>query len=100
MRRKASRWREGVTALAELQKPGGQKKMFLNSLHRTSARLRICLALAGAVSSVVMVGEARAQGAYPTKPIRIVVGFAAGGPSDILARVAGAAMSKTLGEQV
>ena len=74
--------------------------MFLNSLHRTSARLRICLALAGAVSSVVMVGEARAQGAYPTKPIRIVVGFAAGGPSDILARVAGAAMSKTLGEQV
>ena len=74
--------------------------MFLNSLHRTSARLRICLALAGAVSSVVMVGEAHAQGAYPTKPIRIVVGFAAGGPSDILARVAGAAMSKTLGEQV
>ena len=47
-----------------------------------------------------MIGAAQGQSAYPTKPIRIVVGFAAGGPSDILARVAGAAMSKTLGEQV
>ena len=74
--------------------------MLLNSLHRTSAGLRICLTLAAALSGVAMVGTAQAQGAYPTKPIRIVVGFAAGGPSDILARVAGAAMSKTLGEQV
>jgi tripartite-type tricarboxylate transporter receptor subunit TctC len=46
------------------------------------------------------IGTARAQAAFPTKPIRVVVGFAAGGPSDIVARVVGAAMSKTLGEQL
>jgi len=74
--------------------------MVLNRLHRTSRRLRIRFALAAAAASVAMIGAAQGQPAYPTKPIRIVVGFAAGGPSDILARVAGAAMSKTLGEQV
>ena len=62
-----------------------------------SARLGIALALAGAVASA---GIAVAQSAYPTKPIKLVVGFAAGGPSDILARVASTAMSKTLGEQI
>jgi hypothetical protein len=59
MRPKAGRWREGVTALAEL-KNREEKKMFLNSLHRAPARLRICLALAGAVSSVAMIGAAHA----------------------------------------
>ena len=37
---------------------------------------------------------------YPTKPIRIVVPFPVGGFSDIFARVVGAEMSKTWGQQV
>jgi tripartite-type tricarboxylate transporter receptor subunit TctC len=74
--------------------------MLRNSLHPAFRRARVCLALAGAAACVAMIDAAHAQSTYPTKPIRIVVGFAAGGPSDILARVAGAAMSKTLGEQV
>src|SRR5436309_14900998 len=37
---------------------------------------------------------------YPTKPIRLVVSLAAGGPSDSAARVVGQALSKTLGQQV
>ena len=45
-------------------------------------------------------GIAYAQANYPSKPVRLVVGFAAGGPSDILARVASTEMSKTLGEQI
>ncbi|MPZ58901.1 MAG: tripartite tricarboxylate transporter substrate binding protein [Rhizobiales bacterium] len=45
-------------------------------------------------------GLAHAQDQYPVRPIKLVVGFAAGGPTDILARVVGAAMSKTMGEQV
>lgn len=36
--------------------------------------------------------------AYPTKPIRIVVGFAAGGSSDQMARIAGAAIHSGLGQ--
>ena len=71
--------------------------MNLHWLRGRSARLGIALALTGAVASA---GIAVAQSAYPSKPIKLVVGFAAGGPSDILARVAGAAMSKSLGEQI
>ena len=38
--------------------------------------------------------------AWPTKPIRLVVPFAPGGSSSIVARLAGAEMSKGLGQQV
>jgi tripartite-type tricarboxylate transporter receptor subunit TctC len=40
---------------------------------------------------------ARAQ-AYPTRPVRIVVGFSAGGGSDIIARVMGRWLSERLGQ--
>ena len=38
--------------------------------------------------------------AYPTKPIRVVVPFPAGGPVDQTARALGAKLSSTLGQQV
>ena len=53
-------------------------------------------AIAGVATSS---GTANGQSNYPNKPIKLVVGFAAGGPTDILARVVGASMSKVLGEQ-
>lgn len=37
---------------------------------------------------------------YPTKPVRIIVGFAAGGTSDIIARAMATQLSKVLGQQV
>jgi tripartite-type tricarboxylate transporter receptor subunit TctC len=43
---------------------------------------------------------ALAQQAWPTKPITLVVPFAAGGPTDVVARTLGASMSKTLGQTV
>ena len=43
---------------------------------------------------------ASAQGDYPNKPVRLVVGFAAGGISDVLGRAIAIPMSKQLGQQV
>ena len=37
---------------------------------------------------------------YPTRPITMVVPFAAGGPTDVIARIVGDHMSRTLGQQV
>ncbi len=41
-----------------------------------------------------------AQGDYPSKPVRMVVGFAAGGISDVLGRAIAIPLSKQLGQQV
>ena len=38
--------------------------------------------------------------AWPNKPIRMLVGFPAGGPTDVVARILGEHMSRTLGQQL
>jgi tripartite-type tricarboxylate transporter receptor subunit TctC len=50
-------------------------------------RIRSFLACVAAVLVLAAAGEARAQGAYPNRVIRVVVGFAAGGGNDIFARL-------------
>src|ERR1700690_3637876 len=55
------------------------------------------LAAGGAALSVVP-RMARTQ-TFPTRPVRIIVGFAAGGPSDIITRLIGQWLSGQLGQQ-
>jgi tripartite-type tricarboxylate transporter receptor subunit TctC len=58
---------------------------------------RVCGAAIGL--SLAVTGAALAQG-YPTKPIQMVIPFAAGGPTDVLGRVMAQRMSEILGQQV
>jgi tripartite-type tricarboxylate transporter receptor subunit TctC len=44
--------------------------------------------------------SALAQSDYPNKPVRLVVSFAAGGISDVLARALAIPLSRQLGQQV
>jgi tripartite-type tricarboxylate transporter receptor subunit TctC len=56
--------------------------------------------LAGVAMACVFALPASAQDNYPSKPIRMIVSFAVGGPTDIVARVMGARMGEILGQQV
>lgn len=57
----------------------------------------VCMALAAAAQPAL--AQAPAQ-AFPSKAIRFIVGFAPGGPNDILARVVGQKASDGFGQQV
>jgi tripartite-type tricarboxylate transporter receptor subunit TctC len=60
---------------------------------------RALLATAALAALCATTGGASAQG-YPNKPITMIVPFAAGGPTDIIARIVSDPMSKTLGQQI
>src|SRR5262245_57692024 len=56
--------------------------------------------VAAALSVLLMAGETAAQTNYPDKQIRMLVGFAAGGPADIAARVLADRLTEVWGKPV
>lgn len=71
----------------------------MTSHHRKCSNRLPALIRAGlALAASIVAGSAAL--AFPTKPITIVVPFAAGGPSDIIARLFGVEIGKALGGQV
>ena len=52
------------------------------------------------VAAALAAQPAFAQADYPNKPVRMVVGFAAGGISDVLGRAVAITLSRQLGQQV
>src|SRR5262245_16360673 len=72
------------------------------NLHRrdvmTLARRSFLRFAAGAAAFPTVSRIAMAQ-TYPLRPVRVIVSFAAGGPTDILARLIGEHLSQRLGQQ-
>ncbi len=62
---------------------------------------RGALTLASALALLFAIHSARAQGAgFPDRPLKMVVGFAAGGSTDVAARIVAQKMSEILGQSV
>lgn len=53
-----------------------------------------------ALLAILIGGAAHAQGAYPDHKIRMIVPFAAGGPTDVIGRLVADRLSSALGQQV
>jgi len=67
----------------------------MNPFRKPAALLTACVAL----FAVTTAGFAAAQ-AYPTRPIKIIVPFGAGGATDLAARTLGERMSRDLGQPI
>ncbi|MFZ3322146.1 MAG: tripartite tricarboxylate transporter substrate-binding protein [Usitatibacter sp.] len=63
-------------------------------------KMRIGTLVAGLATAVAAFTTGAANAQYPTHAVTLVVPFAAGGPTDTVARSLGAAMSKSLGQPV
>lgn len=69
--------------------------MELKSMASAVARRTVLGALFAAALATQVVAQA-----FPSRPITLIVPFAAGGPSDVVARLIGEYMGRTLGQQI
>ncbi len=63
-------------------------------------RRRFLSAVSASAAAALLPRTAAAQAAYPSKPIRLLVGFAPGGGQDVLARLIGQWLSDRMGQPV
>src|SRR6516162_5243232 len=57
------------------------------------------LHLAAGAAALPAISRTASAQAYPSRPVRWIVSFAAGGPNDIVARIVGQYLSDHLGQQ-
>jgi tripartite-type tricarboxylate transporter receptor subunit TctC len=80
-----------------------RKKRFETSMKRSAKARRLKMRIQRIFSLIVLMGFlfGQAQAAeFPTKPVNLLVGYEAGGPTDVSARALAAAMEPLLGQSV
>lgn len=77
--------------------PGSQPICIAAAKRRKTAGKAVILAACAALFGLF---NAPLLAAYPDQPVKFIVSFAAGGPTDLVARIAATAMSKSLGQSV
>lgn len=65
-----------------------------------ACRARLLLRVLSAILPALAFGPPPAGADYPSRPIRLIVPFAAGGPMDIMSRAIGERLTQSLGQQV
>src|SRR5512143_1537512 len=53
-----------------------------------------------AILAAALLAAGPARAAWPERPLTMIVPFAAGGPTDVIARIVGEHMSRTIGQQI
>src|SRR5207248_6140350 len=81
---------------AKLGRPGSPVYERSGCQHR---QLRYALGALIAACAFACCVSGHAQDRYPSKPVRLIVSFSAGGPTDTVARIMGARMGALMGQQ-
>lgn len=68
--------------------------------HRVTRRTLLAVTAGGLAAATVPLGGASANDPWPTKPIKVIMPFGAGGSMDTLSRLLAPIVSETLGQQV
>lgn len=74
--------------------------MTLSKPTSATTRRTLLAATAALLCSTVTLPALAQQGTYPTKPLKLVVGYAAGGATDVIARLVGQKLGEGLGQTV
>jgi tripartite-type tricarboxylate transporter receptor subunit TctC len=66
----------------------------------TFARRSFSRSAVAGLAFAALASASLAQGSYPSKPVKIIVAFTAGGPTDVVARLIGQKLTESWGQQV
>jgi tripartite-type tricarboxylate transporter receptor subunit TctC len=74
-----------------------QNETWIREIHMTRSGIALALAAAVLAASIPAATQCLAEG-YPTRPVRIIVPFGAGGPADVAARLIGNVLQEEFGQ--